>query len=53
VTLVNGEEIRGLAPRLDTLIVQTEEKRLVVRWRAAATFEMRPREVRLVRIESA
>lgn len=53
VTLVNGEEKRGLAPRLDTLIVQAEERRLVVRWRAAATFEMRPREVRLVRIESA
>jgi len=53
VTLVNGEEERSLTPRLDTLIVQAEERRLVVRWRAAATFEMRPREVRLVRIEPA
>ncbi len=52
-TLVLGEEARSLSPRLDTLIVQAEERRLVVRWRAAATFEMRPREVRLVRIEPA
>jgi hypothetical protein len=51
VTLLAGEERRVLSPRLDTLIVQAEEKRLVARWRAAATFEMRPREVRLVRIE--
>lgn len=53
VTLVAGEEERRLAPRLDTLIVQAEERRLVVRWRASATFEMRPREVRLVRVEAA
>ena len=53
VTLVAGDEERSLAPRLDTLVVQAEERRLVVRWRAAAKFEMRPREVRLVRIEAA
>lgn len=53
VLLVLDEEQRGLSPRLDTLIVQAEERRLVVRWRAAAKFEMRPREVRLVRIEPA
>ncbi|MBK8598939.1 MAG: DUF2169 domain-containing protein [Holophagales bacterium] len=52
-TLVLGEESRSLSPRLDTIIVQAEERRLVVRWRAATTFEMRPREVRLVRIEPA
>lgn len=52
VTLVHGDEKQPLVPRLDTLIVQAEERRLVVRWRAAATFEMRPREVRLVRIEA-
>lgn len=52
-TLVLGEEARSLSPRLDTIIVQAEERRLVVRWRAAETFEMRPREVRLVRIEPA
>jgi hypothetical protein len=51
--LVAGEERRPLVPKLDTLIVQAEEKRLVARWRAAATFEMRPREVRFVRIEAA
>lgn len=53
VTLVAGEEERNLTPRLDTLIVQAEERRLVVRWRAAAKVEMRPREVRLVRVEPA
>ncbi len=53
VTLVAGEEERRLAPRLDTLIVQAEERRLVVRWRASATFAMRPRELRLVRVEAA
>jgi hypothetical protein len=53
VTLVAGEEERRLSPRLDTLIVQAEERRLVVRWRASATFEMRPRELRLVRVEAA
>lgn len=53
VTLVNGAEERPLAPRLDTLVVQAEERRLVVRWRAAATFEMRPREIRLVRVEAS
>jgi len=53
VTLVTGDEERSLAPRLDTLVVQAEERRLVVRWRAAAKFEMRPREVRLVRIDAA
>ena len=52
-TLVLGEELRSLSPRLDTIIVQAEERRLVVRWRAAAKFEMRPREIRLVRIEPA
>lgn len=52
-TLVLDEAESRLAPRLDTLIVQAEERRLVVRWRAAAKFEMRPREVRLVRIEPA
>jgi hypothetical protein len=51
--LVLDEEERKLSPRLDTLVVQAEERRLVVRWRAAAKFEMRPREVRLVRIEPA
>jgi len=53
VVLIAGEERRPLVPKLDTLIVQAEEKRLVARWRAAATIEMRPREVRLVRIEAA
>jgi hypothetical protein len=53
VSLVLDEEIRLLEPRLDTLIVEAEERRLVARWRAAATFEMRPRAVRLVRIEAA
>ena len=53
VTLRNGDDERSLTPRLDTLIVQAEERRLVVRWRAAETFEMRPREIRLVRIEPA
>ena len=52
VTLVNGAEERSLSPRLDTLVVQAEERRLVARWRAAATFEMRPREIRLVRVEA-
>jgi hypothetical protein len=52
-TLVLGEELRSLSPRLDTIIVQAEERRLVVRWRAAAKFEMRPREIRLVRIGPA
>jgi hypothetical protein len=50
-TLVAGQEQRVQSPRLDTLIVQAEERRLVMRWRAAETFEMRPREIRLVRIE--
>lgn len=53
VVLVTGDERRTLPPRLDTLIVEAERRRLVVRWRAAETFEMRPREVRLVRIEAA
>lgn len=53
LTLVLGEEERALSPRLDTLVVQAEERRLVARWRAAEEFEMRPREVRLVRIEAA
>ncbi|MBK9089863.1 MAG: DUF2169 domain-containing protein [Holophagales bacterium] len=52
VVLLTGDERRTLVPKLDTLIVETERKRLVVRWRAAETFEMRPREVRLVRIEA-
>lgn len=53
VTLVNGAEEVPLSPRLDTLVVEAEARRLVARWRAAATFEMRPREARLVRVEPA
>ena len=53
VTLVNGAEEVPLSPRLDTLVVEAEARRLVARWRAATTFEMRPREVRLVRVEAA
>ena len=52
-SLVLDEAESRLVPRLDTLIVQAEERRLVVRWRAAAKFEMRPREIRLVRVEAA
>lgn len=52
-TLHAGDEVRSLAPRLDTLIVEAEERRLVVRWRTGGTLEMRPREVRTVRIEAA
>jgi hypothetical protein len=52
VVLLTGDERRMLVPKLDTLIVEAERRRLVVRWRAAETFEMRPREVRLVRIEA-
>lgn len=51
VVLLAGDERRTLTPKLDTLIVEAEERRLVVRWRASTTLEMRPREVRLVRIE--
>lgn len=50
LTLEAGEERRALSARLDTLVVQAEERRLVVRWRAAARFAMRPREARLVRV---
>lgn len=53
ILLLTGDESRTLAPKLDTLVVEAERRRLVVRWRAAETFEMRPREVRLVRIEAA
>lgn len=53
VTLVHGGEEVPLSPRLDTLVVEAEERRLVARWRAATTFPMRPREVRLVRVEAA
>jgi hypothetical protein len=53
VVLLTGDDRRTLVPKLDTLIVEAERRRLVVRWRAAETFEMRPREVRLVRIEAA
>jgi len=53
VTLVHGSEEVPHSPRLDTLVVEAEERRLVARWRAATTFPMRPREVRLVRVEAA
>lgn len=53
VTLVVGDDEKVLRPRLDTLVVQAEERRLVVRWRAAEQFEMRPRETRFVRVEAA
>ena len=48
-----GSESRPLPFRLDTLVVVAEERRLVARWRAATTVEMRPREVRLARVVMA
>ncbi|MBW1729706.1 MAG: DUF2169 domain-containing protein [Deltaproteobacteria bacterium] len=43
-----GEEERELTPAMDTVIVLGEEKRLVLRWRLAEVFSMRPREIRKV-----
>lgn len=48
-----GSERRAPSFRLDTLIVLAEERRLVARWRAADTFEMRPREERVARVVKA
>ena len=50
LTIEAGSERRTIAFRLDTLVVVAEEKRLVARWRAATTVEMRPREERLARL---
>lgn len=50
VSVEAGAEMQALPLRLDTLIVVAEEKRLVARWRAATTAEMRPREERLARV---
>lgn len=52
-TLRSGPEERELSPRLDTLIVETDTMRLVVRWRAAATLALRPREKRTVVVRPA
>lgn len=39
--------------RLDTIIVQGEERRAVFRWRGGTRFQIRPREKRTVVLESA
>ena len=45
-----GEDRVELPHKLDTIIVQGEERRVVFRWRSAGTFPLRPRERRLVRL---
>lgn len=52
-TLVDGRQKLELTPRLDTLVVETDGPRLTARWRAAATFEMRPRVRRSVVLGTA
>lgn len=45
-----GDERLELPHKLDTIIVQGEERRVVFRWRSAGTFPLRPREKRLVKL---
>jgi len=48
VTLEYGEDRRDVLAQLDTIILQVEERRICLRWRAADTFPLRPRELRRV-----
>ena len=48
ITLCHGQQRRPLQAVLDTIIIEGEARRLVQRWRAAATFPMKPREIRRV-----
>jgi len=51
VVLCNGEERLEVEAVPDTLTIQVERRRLTVRWRAATSLPMRPREERFVLLE--
>jgi len=51
ITLRNGPDRVEMETLLDTIILQGEERRLTLRWRAATLIPMRPRELREVVLE--
>lgn len=53
VALSHGPDVVPLEPILDTLILQCEERRLTLRWRAGTAIPLRAREKRQVILEPA
>lgn len=51
ITLRHGPDRLQMETLLDTIIIQAEEQRLTLRWRAAVRIPMRPRELREVVLE--